>query len=110
MHLIAYYLHGIYQEDADPIMKQVVDLIKLPVQVVLAPVCVVLLELATLYGLVCPYNGRKLFANLERFRYGAAALVACFQPTAFGEQVADLETTFDLCGALAETTMNISIF
>jgi hypothetical protein len=96
-------------EDEDPIMKQVVDLIKITVQIVLAPVCVVLLEFSALYGLVCPYNGRKLFANLERFRYGSAALAECFQPTAFGDQVkgtelepeAEFEIKVDLCGALA---------
>jgi len=96
-------------EDEEPIMKKVADLMKIIVQIILVPVCVILLELAALYGLVCPYNGRKLFANLERFRYGSDAFAPCFQPTAFGDQVngtelepeAEFEIKVDLCGALA---------
>lgn len=45
-----------------------------------APLAVVLLEFAAIYGLIMPRDGRKLFASLERFTYGDYVLAPCFQP------------------------------
>jgi hypothetical protein len=47
----------------------------------LTPFAVVALELAALYGaLIRPYDGRKLYASLERALYGDFVLAPCFQP------------------------------
>jgi len=40
------------------------------------------LPLAALYGVFCPYDGRKLYATIERAVYGGAILAPCFQPDA----------------------------
>lgn len=44
------------------------------------PVSIVCLELAALYGCFRPYDGRKLYASLERATYGNYILAPCFQP------------------------------
>ena len=86
-----------------PTQQDSVDLIKNIAQLVLAPVCVVLLELSALYGLVCPYNGRKLFANLERFKDGGYVSAPCFQPLIFGDKkrANEAENELDLCTTVA---------
>nr|WP_166155485.1 hypothetical protein [Neochlamydia sp. AcF84]NGY94942.1 hypothetical protein [Neochlamydia sp. AcF84] len=49
-------------------------------RVVMTPVALVGLELAAIYGIFTPYNGRKLYASIERARYGKFTLAPCFQP------------------------------
>lgn len=49
-------------------------------QIVFAPIAVILLEVAALYGMIMPRDGRKLYANLERLTYGHFVLAPCFQP------------------------------
>ena len=41
---------------------------------------IVALELAAIYGIVRPKDGRKLYASLERGLYGTFILAPCFQP------------------------------
>lgn len=50
-------------------------------RIIAAPLVCVGLELAALYGIVNPYDGRKLYASLERCEYGSFILAPCFQPT-----------------------------
>ena len=38
-------------------------------------------ELAALYGCIRPYDGRKLYATIERAMYGDSVLAPCFQPS-----------------------------
>ncbi|KIC74701.1 hypothetical protein DB42_AZ00560 [Neochlamydia sp. EPS4] len=49
-------------------------------RVVTPPVVLVGLELAAIYGIFTPYNGRKLYASIERAQYGKFTLAPCFQP------------------------------
>jgi hypothetical protein len=49
--------------------------------VVTAPISLVALEIAALYGCIRPYDGRKLYATLERAVYGDSVLAPCFQPS-----------------------------
>jgi len=42
----------------------------------------VLLEIAACYGTIRPYDGRKLYATIERAQYGNFILAPCFQPDA----------------------------
>jgi hypothetical protein len=53
-----------------------VDLLKL----VAAPLALVGLELAAIFALFMPYDGRKLYATMERAQYGHFVLAPCFQP------------------------------
>ncbi len=39
------------------------------------------LELAAIYGLFRPLDGRKLYASIERAQYGNFILAPCFQPS-----------------------------
>jgi hypothetical protein len=52
------------------------DLLK----IVAAPVSILGLELAAIYGWFRPYDGRKLYASMERAIYGHSILAPCFQP------------------------------
>jgi hypothetical protein len=60
--------------------------------VVSTPLSLVGLELAALYGCIRPYDGRKLYATIERAAYGSPVLAPCFQPSppshAPGEKIA----------------------
>lgn len=47
-----------------------------------APLSIVGAELAAVYGLFRPYDGRKLYATVERAEYGDFVLAPCFQPEA----------------------------
>lgn len=47
-----------------------------------APLFIALLELSSIFGVFSPYNGRKLYASLERAHYGDFILAPCFQPKA----------------------------
>ena len=49
-------------------------------RVIATPLSFVCLELAALYGLIRPYDGRKLYASIERATYGSFILAPCFQP------------------------------
>jgi hypothetical protein len=51
-------------------------------RVLFAPFIFVMMELAALYGIIEPLNGRKLYAALERVSYGDGKLAPCFQPRA----------------------------
>lgn len=44
------------------------------------PIAILALELASIYGIVRPYDGRKLYASIERAQYGHFILAPCFQP------------------------------
>ena len=61
-------------------------------RIIVAPLSLVGLELAALYGVVRPYDGRKLYASIERAIYGYFILAPCFQPDAkyhaFGGDIA----------------------
>jgi hypothetical protein len=52
------------------------------IRIFTTPLVYVALELAAIYGVVSPYNGRKLYASLERAQYGDGILAPCFQPEA----------------------------
>lgn len=54
------------------------DLLRIATQ----PIAIVGLELAAIYGLFRPYDGRKLYASIERAQYGNFILAPCFQPNA----------------------------
>lgn len=51
-------------------------------RIVTQPLAFVGLELAAIYGLFRPYDGRKLYASIERAQYGNFVLAPCFQPNA----------------------------
>ncbi|MFN0065268.1 MAG: hypothetical protein ACKVOH_03410 [Chlamydiales bacterium] len=48
--------------------------------ILLTPFTIIALEFAAIYGICRPYDGRKLYASLERFAYGAPIAAPCFQP------------------------------
>ena len=52
------------------------------IRIVTQPIALVGLELAAIYGLFRPYDGRKLYASIERAQYGNFILAPCFQPNA----------------------------
>jgi hypothetical protein len=52
-------------------------------RIVATPVAIIGLELVAIYGLFRPYDGRKLYASIERATYGNGMLAPCFQPGAF---------------------------
>jgi hypothetical protein len=49
-------------------------------RIVAAPLSIIGLELSCIYGLFRPYDGRKLYATIERATYGNYILAPCFQP------------------------------
>lgn len=49
-------------------------------RIVATPVSILGLELAAIYGMFRPYDGRKLYASIERATYGNFILAPCFQP------------------------------
>lgn len=49
-------------------------------RIIATPFSYFALELSALYGLLSPYNGRKLYASFERAVYGNFILAPCFQP------------------------------
>lgn len=56
------------------------DLGKCLLRIVLEPIAILGLELSALYGVLNPYDGRKLYASIERAQYGHFILAPCFQP------------------------------
>jgi len=53
------------------------DLIRIAAQ----PIAYIGLEIAAIYGLIRPYDGRKLYATIERAEYEKHILAPCFQPS-----------------------------
>ncbi|HEV3269858.1 MAG TPA: hypothetical protein VGZ69_04330 [Candidatus Rhabdochlamydia sp.] len=53
------------------------DLLK----IVATPFSLIGLQLSAVYGVFVPYDGRKLYASMERARYGSHILAPCFQPS-----------------------------
>lgn len=49
-------------------------------RIVTTPIALIGLELAAIYGIFSPYNGRKLYASIERAQYGNLILMRRFQP------------------------------
>jgi len=49
-------------------------------RVIFQPVGFAGLELSAIYGVLKPYDGRKLYASFERALYGRHILAPCFQP------------------------------
>jgi hypothetical protein len=49
-------------------------------RIVATPFSLLGLELASIYGVFRPYDGRKLYASIERATYGNFILAPCFQP------------------------------
>jgi hypothetical protein len=49
-------------------------------RIVANPIAIVGLELAAIYGWFRPYDGRKLYATIERATYESFILAPCFQP------------------------------
>ncbi len=56
------------------------DAVKDLLRVVIQPIAIFGLELSAIYGLFRPYDGRKLYASIERAQYGNFILAPCFQP------------------------------
>ena len=50
--------------------------------VTLSPFAITACEIAALYGLFAPQNGRKLFASIERLSQKSFLMAPCFQPNA----------------------------
>lgn len=61
---------------SEKLVNMSTDLLK----IVIWPLFLLALELSAIYGLISPYNGRKLYASLERAYYDGAVLAPCFQP------------------------------
>lgn len=59
---------------------RVADAGKDVLRIVATPISIVGLEFASVYGLFRPYDGRKLYASIERATYGHFILAPCFQP------------------------------
>lgn len=49
-------------------------------RIIATPFSILGLELAAIYGMFRPYDGRKLYGSIERATYGKAILAPCFQP------------------------------
>lgn len=49
-------------------------------RIIASPIAVIGLELAAIYGMFRPYDGRKMYASIERAIYGDFILAPCFQP------------------------------
>lgn len=50
--------------------------------IITQPLALVGLQLAAVYGIFNPLDGRKLYASIERAQYGDFVLAPCFQPEA----------------------------
>lgn len=53
-----------------------VDLLK----ILSSPLALITLEISAFYGIFNPYDGRKLYASVEKAYYNNAFLAPCFQP------------------------------
>jgi uncharacterized membrane protein (DUF2068 family) len=56
------------------------DMSKNLLRIAAAPLAIVALEAAALYGVFRPLDGRKLYATIERAEYESFILAPCFQP------------------------------
>lgn len=60
-------------------------------RIIATPLAIIGLECAAIYGVFRPYDGRKLYATIERAEYDSYILAPCFQPDpkrhAFGGDV-----------------------
>lgn len=50
------------------------------------PLAIVGLTYAALYGVFRPYDGRKLYASIEKWQYNGFTLARCFQPAQYNPQ------------------------
>lgn len=50
------------------------------VKIASSPLVLIALEISAFYGIFNPYDGRKLYASIERAYYNGAFLAPCFQP------------------------------
>ena len=66
------------------------------IRILATPYSIIGLELASVYGWFRPYDGRKLYASIEKATYGHSVLAPCFQPDpkchAFGGDVNQKDT------------------
>lgn len=69
------------------------ECVKNILRVIATPVVLPLFALSSLYGLIRPYDGRKLYGNLEAAIYGRSLIAPCFQPNPkkhlFGSDILD---------------------
>lgn len=49
-------------------------------RIAISPIALVGLELSSLYGIIRPYDARKLYASFERLTYNHFIMAPCFQP------------------------------
>ena len=49
-------------------------------RIVVTPIAIIGLEFTAIYGVFSPYNGRKLYASIERAQYERYIVAPCFQP------------------------------
>jgi hypothetical protein len=81
--ITCYHLYKFEEENittAERVLNCGLNLLKL----LMLPLVPVFLELAALYGLFCPNEGRKLYSSFEKFAYGRSLLAPCFQPNPEG--------------------------
>lgn len=53
-------------------------------RIISQPFSIIGLEMASFYGIINPYDGRKLYASIERVQYGNGIMAPCFQPNPKG--------------------------
>lgn len=90
VHLIASICHIAYRifdlfnhlclESEKPMQKRLTQVREDIFNIAMTPLVFVGLELSAIYGILRPYDGRKLYASLERSLYGQHLLAPCFQP------------------------------
>lgn len=66
---------GIVDDSSDPL-----DPIADGCRIIAQPLAIIGLELSAIYGIINPYDGRKLYASIEKAEYGRPILAPCFQP------------------------------
>jgi len=49
-------------------------------KIIATPFALIGMLFASMYGVIRPYDGRKLYASMERLAYDRAVLAPCFQP------------------------------
>lgn len=75
------YLHEAYENDKKDIQSYCVkEISKDILRIVVSPLILLILEIAALYGIFSPNDGKKVYANVEAAFYGRAILSGCFQP------------------------------
>lgn len=60
--------------------ERLVDMSLDLLKILLWPIVLLGLEISALYGIFNPYDGRKLYASIERAYYGGPVIAPCFQP------------------------------